>query len=190
MGTNGACSAVSDPHHHRVSGLGGDAFRIGGSYIGGQTCRPRKLTHRRCRQPPTSVVPTISGDSQLPGFIGAYFPAAAGELSVNCRWNMGTQAQRDCCWTKVPVFILLVVLLYLCSLGPVQVLEHRTCRTAGTREAVRRYEQVFGAYMQPGICLVSLSSVSERIAARYVHWWVAVTHTPRPWRSAEYWYDY
>jgi hypothetical protein len=82
-----------------------------------------------------------------------------------------------------------VPLLYFCSLGPVHVLEHRICRSAETMDGKLRCERFFGAYIRPGLSVISLCPGLKRVAARYVHWWVTVTRTPRPWISMDYWYD-
>jgi len=83
---------------------------------------------------------------------------------------------------------LLVTLLYFGSLGPAQVWHHRTCRSVDFQTAIR-YEKTFGVYFSPAFFVMSHVPSVRRATARYVHWWIEVTHTRRPWRSSDYWYD-
>jgi hypothetical protein len=91
-------------------------------------------------------------------------------------------------WRFVALGGLLLPVLYFGSLGPVHVWHHRACRSADFQTALR-YEEALGVYSWPAWFITSHAPGLKRVTARYVHWWITATHTRRPWRSSDYWYD-
>ena len=80
-----------------------------------------------------------------------------------------------------------MLVLYFASLGPAQVLANRAMRVPLPEHRDILYGRWY--YFRPAFTIMTPLPAARKSAARYVHWWVTVTRTPRMIRSSDEWYD-